>query len=221
MTVQSLQLQSLRSNFLLPIVYQLTLDAALKFHGKSQIPALSWKTPSSQSLPFCLYRKKHIVCKLNMSFGLFHCCELTSCGFSAFCLLTLKSSEKWRSPLFGATCNFRKSRDVTVSVSSIISALISCNVIIKNYVNRKITSYIYLLIFTKSLWHHVKHFIALTKTESVRRIAFLVITDQDYPCQHIDQWPRKTRESTTVLATKKGKKTCVHIKRVKSDSYLT
>jgi hypothetical protein len=25
---------------------------------------------------------------------------------------------------------------------------------------------------------------------------FLVITGQDYPCQHIDQWPRKTREST-------------------------
>ena len=24
----------------------------------------------------------------------------------AFCLLTLKSSEEWRSPLFGATCNF-------------------------------------------------------------------------------------------------------------------
>ena len=24
----------------------------------------------------------------------------------AFCLLTLKSSEKWRSSLFGATCNF-------------------------------------------------------------------------------------------------------------------
>jgi hypothetical protein len=24
----------------------------------------------------------------------------------AFCLLTWKSSEKWRSPLFGATCNF-------------------------------------------------------------------------------------------------------------------
>jgi hypothetical protein len=49
---------------------------------------------------------------------------------------------------------------------------------------------------------------------------FFVITDQDYPCQHIDQWPRKTRESTTALATKK-KKTCVRIKRVKSDSYLT
>ena len=65
MTVQSLQLQSLRSNFLLPIVYQLTLDAALKFHGKSQIPAWSWKTPS-QRLPLCLNRKKHIVCKLNI-----------------------------------------------------------------------------------------------------------------------------------------------------------
>jgi hypothetical protein len=125
----------------------------------------------------------------------------------AFCLLTLKSSEKWRSPLFGATCNFndqilpygilflafintdvfyllsfkfsylqlklfRKSRDVTVSVSSIISALISCNIIIKNDVNRKITSYIYLLIFTKSLCLHVKYFIALMKRESVRRIVF-------------------------------------------------
>jgi hypothetical protein len=48
-----------------------------------------------------------------------------------------------------------------LSVSSIISALISYNFIIKNYVYRKITSYIYLLIFTKSLWLHVKHFIAL------------------------------------------------------------
>ena len=24
----------------------------------------------------------------------------------SFCLLTLQSSKKWRSPLFGATCNF-------------------------------------------------------------------------------------------------------------------
>jgi hypothetical protein len=31
-----------------------------------------------------------------------------------------------------------------------------------------------------------EHFIALTKRESGRRI-FFVITDQDYPCQHIDQ----------------------------------
>ena len=76
-----------------------------------------------------------------------------------------------------------------------------------NYVNRKITSYIYLLVFTISLWIHVKHLIALTKRESVRRIFFFVITDQDYSCQHIDQWPRKTRESTTALATK-NKKAC-------------
>ena len=99
-----------------------------------------------------------------------------------------------------------------------LSALISYNFTIKNYVNRKITSY--LLIFTKSLWLHVKHFIALTKRESGRRI-FFGITDQDYTCQHIDQWQRKTRESTTALAIKKKKKTCVRIKRVKSDSYLT
>ena len=91
-----------------------------------------------------------------------------------------------------------------------ISALIRCNFIIKHYVNRKITSYIYLLIFTISLWIHVKHFIALTERESVRRI-FFVITGQDYPCQHIDQWPRKTRENTIALATTK-KKACVRIK---------
>ena len=69
-----------------------------------------------------------------------------------------------------------------------------------------------LLIFTKSLWLHVKHFIALTKKESVRRIVFFVITDQ------LTQ--RKTRESTTALATKK-KKADVRIKRVRSDSYLS
>jgi hypothetical protein len=95
--------------------------------------------------------------------------------------------------------------DVVQSVWYNISALISCNFIIKNYVNRKITSYIYLLIFTISLWLHVKHCIALTKRESVRRFCF-VITGQDYPCQHNDQWSRKTRENTTALATKKKKK---------------
>jgi hypothetical protein len=47
---------------------------------------------------------------------------------------------------------------------------------------------------------------------------FFVITGQDYPCQHIDQWPRKTRESTTALATKK-KKACVRIKRVKTELF--
>jgi hypothetical protein len=35
------------------------------------------------------------------------------------------------------------------------------------------------------------------------KIFFFVITDQDYPCQHIDQWPWKTWESTIALATKK------------------
>ena len=100
-------------------------------------------------------------------------------------------------------------RDVVQSVWYNISALIRCNFIIKNYVNRKITSYIYLLIFTKSLWLHVKHYIALTKRESVRRI-FFVITEQDYHSQHIDQWRRITRESTTTLAKKK-KKACVRI----------
>ncbi len=52
-------------------------------------------------------------------------------------------------------------RDVVQSVWYNISALIRCNFIIKNYVNRKITSYIYLLVFTISLWIHVKHFITL------------------------------------------------------------
>jgi hypothetical protein len=93
--------------------------------------------------------------------------------------------EFWKMPIpiFGATGNFNhqilpygilfltfintnvfyllsfKFCDVTIAVSYIISALISCNFIIKNYVSRKITSYIFLLIFTKSLWLHVKHFI--------------------------------------------------------------
>ena len=102
-------------------------------------------------------------------------------------------------------------RDVVQSVWYNISALIRCNFIIKNYVNRKITSYIYHLIFTLSLWIHVKHFIARTKKVSVRRICFFVITGQNYPYQHIDQWPRKTWESTLALATKK-KKACVRIK---------
>jgi hypothetical protein len=88
-------------------------------------------------------------------------------------------------------------RDVVQSVSYNISALISCNCIIKNYVNRKITSYIYLLIFTISLWLQVWE-----------EFFVVVVTGQDYPCQHIDQWPRKTQESTTAMATKK-KKACV------------
>ena len=68
-----------------------------------------------------------------------------------------------------------------------ISALISCNVIIKNYVNRKIKSYIYLLIFKISLWLYC------TKEKGkCEKNFFVVITDQDYPCQHIDQWPQES-----------------------------
>jgi hypothetical protein len=102
---------------------------------------------------------------------------------------------------------FRKSRDVTIAVSYIISALISCNFIIKNYVSRKITSYIFFLIFTKSLWLHVKHFIALTKRESVRRIFYCNYRSGLRSSTHR---PRKTWESTTALTTK-NKKACVRI----------
>ena len=79
-------------------------------------------------------------------------------------------------------------RDVTIAVLYIISALISCNFIIKNYVNRKITSYIYLLIFTKSLCLHVKLFIALMKRESERRILL---------CNYGSGLPLSTHRSVT------------------------
>ena len=104
---------------------------------------------------------------------------------------------------------FRKSCDVTIAVSYIISALISCNLIIKNYVNRKIMSYIYLLIFTKPLWLHVNHFIALTKRESVRRIFF---------CNYRSGLPLSTHRPVTTKNTgkydsigdKKEKSMCMH-----------
>jgi hypothetical protein len=74
--------------------------------------------------------------------------------------------------------------------------------------SRKITSYIYLLIFTISLWLHVKHFIALTKRESVRRIFFC--------CNYWSGLSLSTHRPMT-----KKTKACVCIKRVKTDSYLT
>ena len=43
---------------------------------------------------------------------------------------------------------------------------------------------------------------------------FFVITDQDYPCQHIDQLPRKTRQHW------RQKNVCTCIKQVKNGSYL-
>ena len=86
----------------------------------------------------------------------------------------------------------------------LLSALISCNFIIKNYVNRKITSHIYLLIFTKSLWLHVKHFIALTKRESVRRIVFF--------CNYRSGLPVTTKNTGKYysIGDKKDKKKCTY-----------
>jgi hypothetical protein len=51
--------------------------------------------------------------------------------------------------------------------------------IIKNYVNRKITSYIYLLIFTISQWLHVKHLITIKHDKGKCENFFFVITGQD------------------------------------------
>jgi hypothetical protein len=104
---------------------------------------------------------------------------------------------------------FRKSRDVTIAVSYIIiSALISCNFIIKNYVNRKITSYIYLLIFTKSLWLHVKHFIALTKRESV--IIFFCNYQSGLPMLTHRPVTTKNTGKYDSIGEKKEKSMCMH-----------
>ena len=43
----------------------------------------------------------------------------------AFCLLTLKSYEKWRSPLFGSTCNFN---DQILPYGILFLAFINTNV---------------------------------------------------------------------------------------------
>ena len=52
----------------------------------------------------------------------------------------------------------------------------------------------------------------------MREEFFFVITDQDYPCQHIDHEKHgKVRQHWR----QKKKKAYVRIKRVKSDSYLT
>jgi hypothetical protein len=56
----------------------------------------------------------------------------------------------------------------------------------------------------------------------VREEFFCVITDQDYPCQHIDRSISELEKHGKVQQHlgQKGKKTCVSIKRVKTDSYL-
>jgi hypothetical protein len=112
--------------------------------------------------------------------------------------------------------------DVVQSVWYNISALIRCNFIIKNYVNRKIKLYRvlknggphYLVLQATSItkfYLTVYYFLTCISTNVFYLDFCFVITGQDYPCQHIDQWPRKTRESTIALATKK-KKTCICIK---------
>jgi hypothetical protein len=78
-----------------------------------------------------------------------------------------------------------------------------------NYVNRKITSYIYLVVFTILLWIHVKHFIALTKNESVRRILFLQLPVRTILVNTSTSDHEKKRESTIALATKE-KSMCTH-----------
>ena len=92
---------------------------------------------------------------------------------------------------------FRKSRDVTIAVSYIISALISCNFIIKNYVNRKIT-----------------------ERESVRRI-FLCNYRLGLPLSTHRPVTSKNTGKYDSIGDKNRKKACVRIKRVKTDNYLT
>jgi hypothetical protein len=92
---------------------------------------------------------------------------------------------------------------------------ISCNFIITNDVNRKITSYIYLVIYKINITS-CKTFYCTNEKGKYEKIFFC--NYRSYPCKHIDQWPRKTRESTTALKTKT--KPRVRIKRLKSVSYL-
>ena len=109
-------------------------------------------------------------------------------------------------------------RDVVQSVWYNISALIRCIFII----NRKITSYIYLLIFTISLWLHVKHFITL-KDEMGK------CENKIFACNYRLGLSLSTHRPVTPKTTgkydsigdKKEKKACVRMKYVKTYSYLT
>ena len=101
-------------------------------------------------------------------------------------------------------------RDVVQSVWYNISTLIRCKCIIKNYVNRKITSYIYLLIFTISLWLHVKHFITLKHEKGKCEKIFF--------CNYRSGLSLSTHRPVTTKNTgkydsigdKKGKSMCTH-----------
>jgi hypothetical protein len=119
--------------------------------------------------------------------------------------------DKRHKPFSDYTCNKALPKEPWrhKNVSFNISALISCNFIIKNYVNRKITWYIYLLIFTKSLWLHVKHVVALTKRESEKFFVF---------CNYRSGLPLSTHRPVTTknmgkydsIGDKKEKNMCMH-----------
>ena len=79
-------------------------------------------------------------------------------------------------------------------------------------------SYI-LWIFTKLICLHVKHLIALTKRESVRRI--FICNSRSYACQYMNHCPQKKNKKTRESVQGKKKKAHACIKRAKSDRSLT
>jgi hypothetical protein len=106
-----------------------------------------------------------------------------------------------------------------MAVSYILSALISCNFIIKNYVNRKITSYIYLLIFTNHYDFMLSIYCTNEKGKCEKNIFVLLpirttlvntsTSDLEKHGKVRQHWGQKR------------KNTCVRIKRVKTNRYLT
>jgi hypothetical protein len=108
---------------------------------------------------------------------------------------------------------FRKSRDVTMSVSYIS---ISCNFIIKYYVNRKITSLdIYKINMTSG-----QAFYCTNEKGKSEKDFFFCCNYRSYPC-HTSTSDREKHGKVRQHWRKKRKKTSVLIKRAKSDSYLT
>ena len=102
--------------------------------------------------------------------------------------------------------------DVVQSVWHNTSAMIRYNCITKNYVIRKITSYIYLLIFTISIWLHVKHCITIKHEKGkCGKICFFVITGQDYLVNTSTSHHEKSGKYDSI-GDKKKIKTCVRIK---------
>jgi hypothetical protein len=101
-------------------------------------------------------------------------------------------------------------RDVVQSVWYNISALIRCNFMIKNYVNSKITSYIYLLIFTISLWLHVKHFITLKHEKGKCEKIFFCIYRSGLSLSTHRPVTTKNTGKYDSIGDKKEKSMCTH-----------